>query len=54
MNKFMKVSSIILIFCLVSGFLVRFTYGDMIDKKDYEARNVNEVIVEFESRKTVQ
>lgn len=54
MNKFIKVSSIILIFCLVSGFLVRFTYGDMVDKKDYEARNVNEVIVKFESRKTVR
>lgn len=54
MKKFMKVSSIILIFCFVSGFLVRFTYGDMIDKKDYEARNVNEVIVEFESRKNVR
>lgn len=54
MNKFLKVSSIILICCLVSGLLVRFTYGDMIDKKDYESRNVNEVIVEFESRKTVK
>lgn len=54
MNKFIKVSSIIMICCLISGFLVRFTYGDMIDKKDYESRNVNEVIVEFESRKTVE
>ena len=44
----------ILIGCIISGLLVRFTYGDMVDKKDYEARNVNEVIVEFESRKTVQ
>ena len=54
MNKFIKVSSIIVIFCLIAGVLVRFTYGDMVDKKDYEARNVNEVIVEFESRKTVE
>lgn len=54
MNKFIKISSIILLSCLIAGFLVRFTYGDMVDKKDYEARNVNEVIVEFESRKNVQ
>lgn len=54
MNKFVKISSIILIFWVISGILVRFTYGDMVDKKDYESRNVNEVIVEFESRKSVK
>ena len=54
MNKFVKISSIILIFWIISGILVRFTYGDMVDKKDYESRNVNEVIVEFESRKSVK
>lgn len=54
MNKFIKISSIILVCFLTSIFIMKFAYGDMVDKQDYESRNINELVVEFESRKTMR
>lgn len=54
MNKFIRISFIILVCFFMSGIIAKFTYSDMIDRQDYESRNINELIVEFESRKTVK
>ena len=53
MNKFLKISRKIAAIGIIFIGFMSILYEGKVDKKDYEDKNMNEVIVDFESKKSV-